>query len=572
MHSQFHFHFRFHFHFHRSWFYHCPIICVTRRCTLLYLVTRVLYLPAGNSVNSCVFAMDELVQACIDGRLDGVKWMLDRKRDGAQKDEKGWFPLHYASQYGHLPVVELLLEHGYDHSVETYDRNTPLHLACANKRTDIALRLLRAQPQGAPLRKNRDGNTPLHLACKTGSVRVVRALLDNLKATYTPALGQDRFSLSVYLSTAYAPNKEGVTPFGYAVSHSHREIANMLLDEVIGSPWNFIKDIPDVLPTLKPAQRSALDKPVKIFVLGDRRCGKSTLIKSLQVERLRDRFWGVAFSVQGVDRHKMGLIPNEFCSRNYGRVVLYDLASGRDSIHEDIIQSHADIEQSAFIICVSLKDERKVIEEKVLYWLKFILNQCAPYTRPEDMPNVAIVGSFRDISKPFRRANEHRLHLVYNKLKTQHNLSSHFKTLRKFSFDCRKSQSPNLDQLRSALKRLCQRVRMSEELPSRCYILQGIMEAEFTDGLALQLSDLTARVSASSGSNVSPHTLLPQTAEGLLPLCEAMRDRNYLMMIQSSPTSTIDDTWIIHRQHQLVTEIDNALCSTTSDRSSGIFT
>ena len=514
--------------------------------------------------------MDErLVQACVDGRLDEVKQLLDQyegEGERALKDEKGWSLLHHASRHGHLPIVELLLKRGYDHSVETRDKNTPLHLACSFNCEDVAIRLLWAMPQGAPPRANRQGNTPLHLACKTGSVRVVQALMANLKATYAPALGQDQSaSLPKYLSTAYAPNREGITPFGYAVSHSHREIANMLLDEVIGSPWNFIKDLPDVFPTLKPAQRSALDKPVKIFVLGDRRCGKTTLIKSLQVE---GKFFGISFNEDDVDHHRVGLIANEFHSRHFGRVILYDLASGRDCINDSLIQSRADIEQSVFIICVSLKDERKLIEERVLYWLYFIRHQCAQHSSPENKPNIVTVGSFGDSWKPFRSANERRLDMVYDKLKTQHDLP--FNLLQTLSLNCQRSQSTS--QLRPTLKKFYQQVRMSEELPSRCYILQGIMEAEFTDGLALQLSDLTARVSASSGSNVSPHTLLPQTAEGLLPLCEAMRDRNYLMMIQSSPTSTIDDTWIIHRQHQLVTEIDNALCSTTSDRSSGIFT
>ncbi len=106
-------------------------------------------LDLGVDINRIVEGIKPLYSACMEGRIDVVKVLLEYKADlyGA---------LTYASAYGHLAIVQLLLEKGADpRQSETTEGQTPLdyanqyqHLAIVNLLTDwIAKHPLPATPQ-----------------------------------------------------------------------------------------------------------------------------------------------------------------------------------------------------------------------------------------------------------------------------------------------------------------------------------------------------------------------------------------------------------------------------------------
>jgi ankyrin repeat protein len=47
-------------------------------------------------------------------------------------------PLHYAAQYGHKEIVQLLISKGANVKAKTDDGRTPLHSAAAKEHKDIA--------------------------------------------------------------------------------------------------------------------------------------------------------------------------------------------------------------------------------------------------------------------------------------------------------------------------------------------------------------------------------------------------------------------------------------------------
>lgn len=487
----------------------------------------------------------EVIDASREGRLDDVRRLLDTSAvRPSLKDDKGWSPLHYASQNGHAPVVDLLLEHDYNPQIETsHDRDTPLHLACANAHTQV-VSLLVSRISRRKLRKNRIGNNPLHLACKVGCVEIVKTLLE------------------AFPNDAYTTNAKGTTPFGYAVSSGHKAVVNLLLEREAGNPTRRISDFSSLFSSFDA--KLSLDPPINIFVVGDRQCGKSTLIKSLHQETLRDRFWGISINTSGVDEHRVGLVPTDFRSRKFGRIMFQDLASGRDCIHTDLIQSQADIELSVFIILIDFRNEREEMEEKMVFWMNFIYNQCAKYWSPQNKPSVAVVGSFWDVQKPFRLTNSHRLLLAYNSVCSAHEeLVARFNLLRKYSLDCRKSESPNMRQLRSALKKQCERKRpAAADVPSQCFILSSVLERELVGAgvPAVQLNELLSKISEKALSpKITLFTFLPLIMEDLLQLCKILQERGRVLLLKTNSSDDIGDTWIIHGLHSFATLIDNAL-------------
>ena len=87
--------------------------------------------------------------------------LIERGADIHGRNRSGWTPLHYACVNGHTDIAVLLLDRGADiHCRNSYEW-TPLGWACHNGRTDTALALVRA---GADtLAKNKNDQTTFDL-------------------------------------------------------------------------------------------------------------------------------------------------------------------------------------------------------------------------------------------------------------------------------------------------------------------------------------------------------------------------------------------------------------------------
>ena len=89
----------------------------------------------------------QLHQAAADGDLARVEALVERKYPLNRFDHPlGWTPLHYAAEYGHLAVVDRLIEAGADVNAN-YERligETPLGTCIENCTYAMAERLILA--------------------------------------------------------------------------------------------------------------------------------------------------------------------------------------------------------------------------------------------------------------------------------------------------------------------------------------------------------------------------------------------------------------------------------------------
>ncbi len=67
--------------------------------------------------------------ACYDGKLDVLRFLIDRGSDINSPNEEGFIPLHLASRYGHVEAARLLLDRGSDVNAREANHWTPLHYA-----------------------------------------------------------------------------------------------------------------------------------------------------------------------------------------------------------------------------------------------------------------------------------------------------------------------------------------------------------------------------------------------------------------------------------------------------------
>jgi len=118
----------------------------------------------------------QLLEACKNGETEEVKNLM---QSGAPftTDWLGASPLHFASQYGHVDVVDVLLRAGVSRDTRTKVDRTPLHVAAQEGYAEVVNMLVM---NGADIdAKDLLRMTPLHWAVERGHDDVVECLLNH---------------------------------------------------------------------------------------------------------------------------------------------------------------------------------------------------------------------------------------------------------------------------------------------------------------------------------------------------------------------------------------------------------
>lgn len=526
--------------------------------------------------------MLQLIQATQKGDANEFARILSHHPNPSyilnQKDSDGWTIAHHAAYGNNADIVALILEKGgLPHIEIPRVRNTPLHLALMSRQENsgrIAMMVhTKAIEQNQPTpRANREGNHPLHLAVKVGHEALVKDLLkQNSEAKYKA-------------------NKSGMTPLGIAISNGHRKIMCHLIESTLGSPTQF-EDFETIFRTYyHRAQKSLAYAPVKVFIVGDNSSGKSTLIKSIQGESFYDRIWGIAYNTPNVPNNKVGVVPADYLSKKFGKVIFYDLASGANTVHHNLLDTSDDLDNAMFIVVIDNRSEKRVMEQRLEFWLSFIQMQCGrfftreviynqadPHSAPNDpnivRPNVLVVASFGELhQKPFRNSPAVRLNLVVRSV-CRHNreISSRVNIVGSIALDCRRAESPPMTQLRDELSRMCRQLRPRVMQPhSQCYILSEILRQLQADAESsseeeshlpvMKLGSLASLVKERScETEPNLYHLLPQDSEELLILCRALEDIGRLILIPSSRGE--DNPWIIYGKEAVANKLDELFIS-----------
>ena len=146
-------------------------------------------------------------------RLAMVECLLEYRADIEAISSDGFTPLINAVYYGHLPAVEMLIKRGADRTFKTKTGGGPLHFACVRGWEKIvAFLLATGDDPNEPTVS--DGCRPLHLATELGHLPVVDALL---------LAGADL--------DLPAQNDAAMTPLAYAARFGRADIVDRMLKE-----------------------------------------------------------------------------------------------------------------------------------------------------------------------------------------------------------------------------------------------------------------------------------------------------------------------------------------------------
>ena len=277
-----------------------------------------------------------LFVACNNGHLEAMLVLIDDlKCDPNAVNDKGESLLHRACGGGHLEVVKsLITKYHLSPEARSVYMDTPLHDACAKGKLEVAQYLI--ETHGCKISVfNKMSLSPLHIACRNGHANVVHYLVVEQNCDVAPY------------------DNSGSTPLHLACKFRRKSVVRVLLDSgrvnpnlptlagevpimttkdpdivryLIRSGAKPVGGIPSVLEEF--VKKAPLDSLVHIFMIGHSEAGKSTLAQALQMT-VTTSLGGLiarANTVTNDPGRTAGIIPMEFKSPDFGRVLLYDFA------------------------------------------------------------------------------------------------------------------------------------------------------------------------------------------------------------------------------------------------------
>ena len=379
------------------------------------------------------------------------------------------------------------------------DGDTALHLACKVDKP-VIVRFLVSECRCHPNFKNLQNQVPLELTinmdCITTLIEHGASLTPELLLKFVTEENISKHLLpEVIHNPDYIINSEGNTALHLACKMDKQNIVNFLLSLIHCDPN--IKNNNDEVPlqmTTNPdiiknlikhgaqtskmyeSHKSALGtnqpirSPIKVFVVGNRSVGKSTLTAALKTELNFVISLFTSEKVSDVEEKTAGIVPHEFDSAHFGRVTLYDFAGHREfySGHAALLQAAVQSTPPIFLLVVNLCDEDSKILQDILYWISFLENQCALVSCK---PHIIIIGSHTDTLKSRGVKPKEKISTLSNLL-----LADYFFNLEFIDFiamNCQLHKSASINDLRRILVKSCEQLHIQEPITfnAHCFLV-----------------------------------------------------------------------------------------------------
>ncbi|HVM61981.1 MAG TPA: ankyrin repeat domain-containing protein [Verrucomicrobiae bacterium] len=183
-----------------------------------------------------------LHEAALNGKLEKARALIEQHPElvNSQNSYDGQTPLHLAVEYGHKDVAELLLANKADVEAKAHGDWTPLLNAVFGGHKDL-VELLLAHKADVNVEDN-SGRTPLQVAAENGYTDIAALLLahqahvnaqnkDGMTPLHTAtALGFKDLVVLLLANHAdvNAKDNSGRTPLRFALLHNNTEIAELL--------------------------------------------------------------------------------------------------------------------------------------------------------------------------------------------------------------------------------------------------------------------------------------------------------------------------------------------------------
>ena len=366
--------------------------------------------------------------ACLNGRLSIVKFYQSFTVTGKSQGPNGDTLLHYASEGGHVDIIDYLLnQQHYNPKSSNSMGILPVHVACLHGHLNVVKHFI-IKLQCDPTIQDNDGKTLLHYASEGGHLNIIEYLLveetqcdpttlnDSLHlACSNGHLNVVKYFINIqFLDPSEVLDKDGRTLLHTGCYFKHTHIVEWLLHE--GTIDVMAKDNKrrtcidlatncyPLLKLFKPLVDSKKSFPIhsynKVVLTGNSGAGKTTLAKVISERAMLKTYlyhWITGTLLDQVELCTAGIIPSYINSREVGNIVLYDLAGHAEyhSSHSAIMERVMQQSPATFITVIDFSNKITEIKQQLHYWLNFI--DCITRKTTVGSCTLIVVGSHADL-------------------------------------------------------------------------------------------------------------------------------------------------------------------------------
>ena len=445
-------------------------------------------------------------------------------------DVEGDTPLHYTIKYGPAGINRKMIKQCKSTlNCVNSRQETPLLLAAKEKKWEIVDILL---SEGcSPTAVDAEGNTILHVAAKNGNSDLVTSLLSEYRVYSEPR------------------NNSGHTPLYYASTNRHSRIVAELVKHNC-NPATVDEDY----KILEQISHSKLSEGslTKIFVIGNKSAGKSTLIEALKNETQQDPHFN-----DKVISHTAGIVPSVHQSEQYGHVLFYDFAGDPEyySSHAAALERLLTSSYHIFLLVVDFSEQEEAILQTLGYWLTFI-----SYNSKDSQPKsqVIVVGSHADIIEAKGEDAEWKLCELFTEISSE--LCSHHpytEMVGYCSLDCHTCERARIEKLYKLLKQCCPSPVLDEskQLSVGAIILLGVLQRDFKGVIACEVAQICMHIQLAE-------LYLPQGLVSVYSYLQELNSQGVVLIVGNH--EGLREEWVILDVSEFLATVHRKLFSSTS--------
>lgn len=267
------------------------------------------------------------------------------------------------------------------------------------------------------------------------------------------------------------------------------------------------------------------ENPVPIFFVGEGGAGKSTVLKSLQSQKSKEK----PKTVTGVDEKTVGIITDtlQLSSRDFN---CYDLAGQKEfhASHSPALKNAVQTSSPVVLCCVDLRKSDKDLAESVKYWMSLVKNQVFDL---ESKPHVIVIGSHSDELESEKASQKGKIFPpIVKKYKT-------FEYINFVAMDCRCTNTREMKQLADYISLCGNQLQSSDEISASAQSFFIYLLDRFKDVATVQVSKIHQKIESEKRQSQSKqlqelYSIIPDTLSRIVEVCDQLNKKGHLLFIK----------------------------------------